>query len=196
MTVKRETVSRFFRDQPTVECDRLILRRIARTDAADMYAYARDARVTRYLTWDPHPSLSYTEEYLAYLETRTAIGDFFDWAVIERATGRMVGTCGFTRFRYEDDCGEIGYVLSPDVWGKGYAVEALRALLDLGFGTLGLARIEARIIEGNAQSFRVAEKLGMRFEGYLRNGMRIKGVLRTIGICSILREEATARCGD
>lgn len=189
--MKRETVSRVFRDQPTIESERLILRRISKMDARDMYAYARDPRVTRYLTWDPHPSLSYTEEYLAYLETRIAIGDFFDFAVIERSTGRMIGTCGFTRFRYEDDCGEIGYVLSPDAWGKGYAVEALRSLLSFGFDTLGLERIEARIIEGNVRSFRVAEKLGMTFEGYMRHGMRIKGALRTIGISSILRGEMT-----
>ena len=107
----------------------------------------------------------------------------------------MVGTCGFTRFRYEDDCGEIGYVLSPEVWGRGYAVEALRALLSFGFGTLGLARIEARIIAGNEPSLRVTEKLGMTCEGYLRNGMRIKGVLRTIGISSILRSEYDALYG-
>ena len=187
--MKRETVSRIFRNQPTIECERLILRRISRADASDMYEYARDPRVTQYLTWEPHPALSYTEEYLEYLETRTAIGDFFDFAIVERSSGRMIGTCGFTRFRYEDDCGEIGYVLSPTVWGRGYAVEALREILSFGFYTLGLERIEARIIEGNERSFRVSEKLGMRLEGYMRHGMRIKGELRTIGICSILREE-------
>lgn len=187
--MRRETVSRIFKNQPTIETERLILRRISVVDTADMYDYARSPVVTRYLTWEPHRSLAYTKEYLEYLESRCAVGDFFDWAVIERTSGRMVGTCGFTRFRYEDDCGELGYVLNPDVWGRGYAPEALRALLRFGFDTLGLERIEAKFIEGNARSLRVMEKLGMRFEGYHRNGMRIKGNLCTVGVCAILRGE-------
>ncbi len=187
--MKRETVSRIFRNQPTIETERLILRQMSLVDAEDMYAYAKDPEVTRYLTWEPHTSLFYTREYLEYLESRYAIGDFFDWAVIEKTSGRMVGTCGFTRFRYEDDCGEIGYVLNPDVWGRGYAPEALRALLSFGFDTLLLERIEAKFMEGNVRSLRVMEKLGMRLEGYHRNGMRIKGKLSTVGVCAILRGE-------
>lgn len=187
--MRRETVSRIFKSQPTIETERLILRRISAVDVQDMYDYARNPEVTRYLTWEPHTSLSYTREYLEYLESRCAVGDFFDWAVVERASGRMIGTCGFTRFRFEDDCGEIGYVLNPAVWGRGYAPEALRALLAFGFDTLGLERIEAKFIEGNDRSLRVMEKIGMRLEGYHRNGMRIKGTLRTVGVCSILRGE-------
>lgn len=187
--MKRETVSRIFRDQPVLETERLILRRIQPTDACDMYEYASDPEVPRYLPWEVHPSLEYTREYLEYLETRCAVGDFFDWAVVERESGRMIGTCGFTRFRFEDDCGEVGYVFRRDVWGKGYAPEALRAVMTFGFGALGLQRVEAKFLEGNDRSLRVMEKLGMRFEGYLRSSMRVKGVLRTVGISAILRDE-------
>lgn len=187
--MRRETISRIFRDQPTLVTERLILRRISPIDAEDMYEYSCDPEVTRYLLWNPHPSLAYTREYLDYLESRYAVGDFFDWAVVERGSGKMIGTCGFTRFRYEDDCGEVGYVLNPAVWGKGYAPEALREIFSFGFDTLGLHRIEAKFIEGNMRSLRAAEKVGMRLEGYLRNAMRIKGTLRTIGICSILHGE-------
>lgn len=190
--MKRETVSRIFRDQPTLETERLILRRISPTDEGDFYEYASDPEVPRYLLWAPHPNLEYTREYLLYLESRYAVGDFFDWAIVLKESGRMIGTVGFTRFRYEDDCGEVGYVLSRAYWGKGYAAEAISRIIAFGFDTLSLERIEARIIEGNERSIHVAEKVGMQLEGYLRSSMRVKGELRTIGIMSILRDEYRA----
>jgi ribosomal-protein-alanine N-acetyltransferase len=187
--LKREKIARLFANQPTLETERLILRRILPSDAEDMFDYASDSEVPRYLLWNPHPDLAYTREYLLYLESRYAVGDFFDWAIVKKDDGKMIGTCGFTRFRYEDDCGEIGYVLSRSEWGKGYAAEAVRAVLRFGFEAVGLARIEAKFMEGNAQSLRVTEKVGMTFEGYLRSAMRVKGNLTTIGIASILRDE-------
>lgn len=187
--MKRERIARIFENQPTLETERLILRRILPTDAEDMFEYASDRAVPQYLLWNPHPDLAYTREYLLYLESRYAVGDFFDWAIVKKDSGKMIGTCGFTRFRYEDDCGEIGYVLNRTEWGQGYAAEAVRAVLRFGFDTVGLSRIEAKFMEGNAQSLRVTEKVGMTFEGYLRSAMRVKGNLTTIGIASILRDE-------
>ena len=84
--------------------------------------------------------------------------------------------------------GEIGYVLHPDFWGKGYACEAARCVIDFGFERLGLHRIEARFMMGNEQSLRVMEKLGMRFEGYHADEIFVKGCYKTIGICAILAE--------
>ena len=187
--MKRETIARIFCDQPTIETERLILRRIMPTDAEDMFEYANDKQVPRYLLWNPHPSLAYTKEYLAYLESRYAVGDFFDWAVVVKSSGKMIGTCGFTRFRYEDDCGEIGYVLSPDFHGSGLGTEAAKRDLRFGFEVLGLHRIEVKFMQGNAASLRVSEKLGMQFEGYHRDAMFVKGQYRTIGMSAILAEE-------
>ena len=189
VTMRQETVYNIFSHFPQLETERLYLRAMRVSDAPDMFDYARRPEVTRYLLWNPHPDLAYTREYLLYLESRYAVGDFFDWAIVKKDGGKMIGTCGFTRFRYEDDCGEIGYVLSRSEWGKGYAAEAVRAVLRFGFETVGLARIEAKFMEGNAQSLRVTEKVGMTFEGYLRSAMRVKGNLTTIGIASILRDE-------
>ena len=101
----------------------------------------------------------------------------------------MIGTCGFTSFSCPDDSAEIGYVLHPDYWGQGLAAEAVQAVLTFGFENLLLHRVEARFIEGNVASLRVMQKVGMTFEGYLRESMLIKGTYRTIGYCSILRSE-------
>jgi ribosomal-protein-alanine N-acetyltransferase len=108
---------------------------------------------------------------------------------------KMIGTCGFTRFDYNNNSGEIGYVINPAYRGRGIADEAVRAVMQFGFETLRLNRIEAKFIEGNSASMRVMEKTGMTFEGYHRSSMYIKGDYRTIGVCAILRDEyfATSR---
>ena len=187
--MKRQTVYHIFSHIPQLETDRLILRRMLQSDAEDMYDYAHRSDVTRHLTWDPHPNLLYTREYLAYVSAHYAAGDFYDWAVIDRESGRMIGTCGFTRFHCEADCAEIGYVIHPAFWGRGIATEAVGAVIRFGFQRLDLNRIEAKFMEGTEASRRVMEKNGMTFEGMLRQCMYIKGEYRNVGICSLLRRE-------
>ena len=187
--MKKDLIYRLFSHIPTLETDHLILRGMRVSDAADMYDYARRPSVTEYLTWDPHTSDNMTREYLIYVGQRYRTGDFYDWAVICKEDARMIGTCGFTSFNCPADSGEIGYVLNPDYQGKGLATEAVRRVLRFGFEDLALHRIEAHFIEGNEASLRLMERVGMTFEGYARESMRIKGRYRTIGTCAILRSE-------
>lgn len=187
--MRKELICRIFSRMPELQTDRLTLRRMRVGDEEDMYAYARRSEVTRYLLWSPHPDLLYTRDYLRYLATRYATGSFYDWAIVLKQNGRMIGTCGFTSFDCAHDAAEIGYVLNPDYRGQGIAPEAVRAVLAFGFERLMLHRIEARFIEGNDASLRVMEKVGMHFEGYRRESMLVKGSYRTIGYASILRDE-------
>ena len=105
----------------------------------------------------------------------------------------MIGTCGFTRFDFPHNVGEIGYVLSPEFQGRGFGTEAAARVLRFGFEVLSLHRIEVKFMQGNDASLHVAEKLGMKFEGYRRDGMLVKGSYRTIGMSAILAEEFFAR---
>ena len=187
--MKREEIYRIFSNIPTLQTERLTLRRLMVSDALDMFEYSKDPEVTRYLTWDAHPDVMYTREYLQYLGTHYNVGDFFDWGVILTSEDKMIGTCGFTRFDYNNNSGEIGYVINPSYRGQEIADEAVRAVMQFGFETLKLNRIEAKFIEGNSASLRVMKKTGMQLEGYHRSAMLIKGEYRTIGVCSILRDE-------
>lgn len=187
--MKREEIYRIFSNIPTLQTERLTLRRLMVSDALDMFEYSKDPEVTRYLTWDAHPDVMYTREYLQYLGTHYNVGDFFDWGVILTSEDKMIGTCGFTRFDYNNNSGEIGYVINPAYRGQEIADEAVRAVMQFGFETLKLNRIEAKFIEGNSASLRVMKKTGMQLEGYHRSAMLIKGEYRTIGVCSILRDE-------
>lgn len=187
--MKREEIGRIFARMPCLETERLTLRPLRIMDSADMYDYAKREDVTLYLRWSPHPSEQYTRDYLRYIEQRYAMGEFYDWAVVERESGRMIGTCGFTRFDLPHNSAEIGYVLNPDFHGRGYGTEAAARVVRFGFERLRLHRIEARFIQGNEASLHVMEKLGMRLEGYRRDGMRIKNAYRTIGVCAILEDD-------
>ncbi len=185
--MKRELIYRTFSNIPTLHTERLTLRKMKVSDTDDMFEYASLAETTRYLTWRPHKSRDYTKEYLEYLGTRYATGDFFDWAVtLNEDGGKMIGTCGFTRFDLPNDSAEIGYVINPDYHGKGIAAEAAREVIRFGFEVLGLHRIEAKYMVGNTASRRVMEKLGMSFEGEHHDAIKIGGGYRTIGICSII----------
>ncbi len=187
--MKKEQICRVFSHLPELTTSRLILRRMCVEDAEDMYAYARRSEVTRYLLWSPHPDIYYTRDYLRYLMTRYAAGSFYDWGVVCKEDGRMIGTCGFSCFDFAHDAAEIGYVLNPDYRGCGFAPEAVRTVLAFGFDHLGLHRIEARFMEGNTPSLRVMQKVGMQFEGYRREAMMVKGAYRTVGYCSLLEQE-------
>ena len=191
--MNREEIVRRFSAMPILETERLILRPMRVSDAADMYDYARGSEVTAYLLWSPHPSQSYTRDYLKYIEKRYRLGEFYDWAVVDRESGRMIGTCGFTRFDFPHNIGEIGYVLSPAFHGRGFGTEAAACVLRFGFEELGLHRIEVKFMQGNAASLHVAEKLGMTFEGYRRDAMLVKGKYRTIGVSAVLAEEFFAK---
>ena len=178
-----------FKHIPTLCTERLALRPMQVSDYTDMYDYAKRPELTRYLLWSPHPSAEYSKEFLKFVVKRYRAGKFYDWGVEEKESGRMIGTCGFTSIDVEHRKGEIGYVINPDFHHRGYALEAAAEILKFGFLELDLNRIECRFMQGNAPSLKVMEKLGMTFEGYMRDAMYVKGEYRTIGVCSILKEE-------
>ncbi len=187
--MKKEALFRIFSHMPELETERLRLRAARVSDADDMYAYAKDPELTKYLLWRPHTDKNYTRAYLEYLAGRYRIGAHYEWVMVSKETGRMIGTCGFAKIDTANNCAELGYVLNPEYRGQGLVVEAARRVMEFGFSTLSFHRIEARYMIENAPSRRVMEKLGMRPEGVHRGAMLVKGLYRDIGVCAILRSE-------
>ena len=187
--MKKEAVFKIFSHMPTLHTERLSLRAMHPIDAEDMFDYARRPEVTKYLLWREHEDIYFTRDYLSYIGRRYALGDFYDWAVIDRESRRMIGTCGFTRIDTANNSAEIGYVLNPDFHRRGFGSEAVRRILKFGFEELGLNRIEARFMQGNEASLALMKSVGMTFEGYMRDLVFVKGSYRTVGVSSILRSE-------
>lgn len=102
-------------------------------------------------------------------ETRTAIERFIErgrldgysyWAVIERDSGQLIGEAGLKPLEDHGPEIELGYAFGPASWGRGYATEAGRAILDAAFGPLGLEQVVAVTREANTASRQVIAKLG------------------------------------
>ncbi|MBR2987092.1 MAG: GNAT family N-acetyltransferase [Clostridia bacterium] len=186
-------VSEYFTGDFQLDSERLLYRVMTKDDVDDLYRYASDPSVSRYLTWEAHPSRAYTARYVARVRQAYREGRFFDFALILRENGRMIGTCGLTSVDEDNRSCEIGYVLSREYWGRGLATEALGTLLAFAFSELGFHRAEVRFMADNRASLHVAEKNGMVFEGYRREGLYAKGVFHTIGTASILKREYLAR---
>ncbi len=171
---------------PVLKTERLLLRPFRMDDVEAVYRYASDARVAKHVRFRRHRNRA---------ETRQAIrmmiggGRFSAWAVTLRPSGELVGACGFVAPQWEHARGEIGYWLGQPHWGKGYATEAVEAVLQHGFGTLRLNRIEAVCSPENPASSRVLEKAGMKFEGLLRQREWLKGRFVDLRMYSLLRRE-------
>jgi ribosomal-protein-alanine N-acetyltransferase len=148
-----------------LDTPRLILRELDIDDAPSMVALNDDPEVVRYTGDGPFASLEAARAFVeAYRRDVYPRDGFGRWAVVPKAgqprAGDNVGFCGLRR---DGDDVDLGYRLTRDTWGLGYATEAGRACLAWGFAHANLERIIARAHVDNARSIRVLEKLGMTF---------------------------------
>lgn len=188
MEMTKGNIIKIFSKIPTLKTERLMLRRLLPSDFMDMYEYSCLPDVTKYLLWHPHADSNQTYRYLENVQSYYKRGEFYDWAIVFKENNKMIGTCGYTSIDVDNFRVEIGYVLNPEYWGKGIAAEAILAAEEFAFFRLGANRVEARFIEGNDRSLKVMLKCQMKFEGYLRQYMKIKGEYKNIGICSVTRD--------
>lgn len=178
-----------FKNLPRIETARLLLRPLTLDDAADVFEYARDDEVTRFMTWNTHQSIADSIAYLNSVLARYESNSPTPWGVILRATNRVIGGSGFVTIDEKDLRAEIGYVFARAYWGQGYATEAATAITQFAFGDLGFNRVEALCQVANVASARVMEKVGMSFEGILRQYSLDKDKFRDLKIYSILKQE-------
>ena len=147
-----------------IETERLVLRRFRSGDARAFAAYRGDPAIARYQSWDETYSLEDAERFVASLAGSHPgePGAWFQFAVADRATDRLVGDCALQVDGRDPSRAEIGFTLAREHHGQGFATEAIEALLAYAFGTLGIDRIQATADERNAPSIRVVERLGFR----------------------------------
>jgi ribosomal-protein-alanine N-acetyltransferase len=176
------------KDLPTLETERLILRKMVLNDAEAVFAYASNSEVSRYTLWETHRSIEDSRAFLEFATQKYENGGEPDWGIVYRGNGCLVGACGLVNWEAEHARAEVGFVLSREYWGRGLMSEAVRAILRFGFERMNLNRIEARCIAENAASARVMEKAGMVYEGTLRQREYIKGAYRDIKLYAILKK--------
>jgi ribosomal-protein-alanine N-acetyltransferase len=102
---------------------------------------------------------------------------------------KLIGTISFVFWNLKHQKAEVAYILSHPYWGQGIMTEALKEIIQFGFDSMDLVRIEARCIEENLGSEGVMKKEGMSYEGTLRKSMFTKGKHHNIKLYSILKDE-------
>lgn len=174
----------------TLSSDRVVLRELMREDWPAIHAYASRLDVCRFQPWGPNTP----EQTIAFVETAIASAEEqprrrYTLAVTLVEHGMVVGLAEMNVRDAGFAVGEIAYVLHPDYWGRGIATEAAQRLLRFGFEILGLHRIHATCDPRNVASARVMEKIGMQYEGRLRETMYIRDGWRDSLVYAILADE-------
>jgi RimJ/RimL family protein N-acetyltransferase len=178
-----------------IETERLILREFLPADLDAIHAYATDREVVRFMIWGPNASLEETAANLAARWAHALDKPRLDYELaIELKEERVLIGAGGLRIKSERNrTADMGYVLGQKHWGKGYVTEAMQAMLELGFGKLGLHRIWSTTDTRNARSQRVLEKLGMRREALFKHDELRQGEWTDSHLYAILEEEWRAR---
>ena len=145
---------------------RLRLRKAKLSDAEVIFReYARDAEVTKYVSWRAHRSVEETREYVRMCLLAWDIGKAFHWVIERREDSQLMG---MLIARVDAEKWELGFVLARRYWNQGYMTEAVKAVLDWALRRGSIHRVWAVCDVDNLASARVMEKAGMQREGILR----------------------------
>lgn len=175
-----------------IETERLILRKIRMEDALESFNnWCNSEKVDKYVMWDKHSSVDVTRKlYEMWIEQYKDLSTY-RWIVELKDSHELIGTIDVAskKFQPYGAC-EIGYCYGDKYWGKGYATEALKAVIKFLFEETDTAVVFAQYMSNNPASGMVMKKSGMQFEGLLRGRILDKdGYRNDLGSYSITREE-------
>lgn len=161
---------------PVLKGKRIILRQVRIADADDVYEYAKDREVSKWIPAMPHP---YTrEDAVAYIrEVASSFrkkGDYM-YNIEYRETRRIVGGISLHNFRPASRSCEFGYCLHRKYWRQGLTSEAIQLLMPFAFRELKQHRVAAWVIGPNQPSANLLLKLGFRHEGTAVRAAKIRG---------------------
>jgi ribosomal-protein-alanine N-acetyltransferase len=172
-----------------IKTERLILRDFKQTDLAAYQALCSNSDFQRF----------YSEEEAAPEKVEQLLSMFIVWITeqprtkfqlaIEIPSEEVIGSCGVRITSAEEKQGTFGCELDRAHWGRGYALEASRAIINFGFTELRLHRIYAETNSENLPAITLAQKLGMRVEGELRENRWFRGRWWHTTLLSMLESE-------
>ncbi len=176
-------------EQPSLTTERLILRPFKLEDAADLEELGNDPDVTAKMSRGDIPSRGAGGVWIENRHFWYDKGEGVDFAITLRDSGEFIGTINMGVEYLGSDSMQLGFWLGKSHWNKGYCTEAALAALAFGFDELDLHRIYARHFVSNPAAGKVLEKIGMTYEGTLREAIKKSGVFESLACYGILRHE-------
>jgi ribosomal-protein-alanine N-acetyltransferase len=170
-----------------LKTERLLLRPYMEGDAPGMYAsYCHDEEVTRYLTWNPHPSLADTESFLQFKLKEQAEPNHYDWLITH--DGIIIGSIDVVKI-YEGGGFEVGYCLAKAAWGQGYMKEAFHAVLSFMFyeADYSFAIMSADV--RNTRSRRVIEREGFVYDHEAIEDLPLKKTTAKVAVYRLAKQD-------
>ncbi|WP_442604159.1 GNAT family N-acetyltransferase [Paenibacillus sp. KN14-4R] len=173
----------------TIHTPNLLLRALTEADAQAMFEYFSQEAVMQYYGQDPYQTIDEAKALIQLLLQNETEMRGARWGIVKKDEQKLIGTIGFNLLNLKNKRTEIGYELHPLYWRKGYASEAVQAIIDYGFKELGLERIAAIVYLDNTGSNGLLAKLGFQKEGILRRYLVANGQSHDVYMHALLRSE-------
>jgi ribosomal-protein-alanine N-acetyltransferase len=173
---------------PTIETDRLVLRRINTDDVNEIFELRSNPETMKFI---PRPLVKNTEdalEHIAMIEEKIETNIGINWGITLKDSNKLLGIIGYYRMQPENHRAEIGYMLLPAFHGKGIIPEAVKRLIQYGFEDLKLHSIEAVIDPLNFASEAVLLKCGFVKEAHFKETELYEGKFLDKVIYSLLNK--------
>lgn len=161
---------------PAIESERIALRELTESDAMALYEVYSDEQAMRY--WDSarHADASITLATVRGLIESWYIPQGVSWGVVLKDSQELIGQFSLHSWNIETMEAQVGYIIHPRYWGKGYGSQALKIAVDFGFSQLRLKTIIAEIDPRNISSAVILEKNGFSVFGCRKNDLIVNGI--------------------
>jgi len=156
---------------PLLETERLVLRQMEHEDAKDSFLFLADEETMRFYD-PPFTQFEQAEKSILRHQKRFADREAIRWGITLKGEDKVVGNCGYA-WDADNFSAALSYILAKPYWNKGIMSEALAAILQFGFDSCRLHRIEAHVALPNHASAQVLRKLGFQEEGLLRESLYV-----------------------
>ena len=177
---------------PIIETSRLLLNRLTKQDREPLFAIFSDPNVIEHYDVELFKSIDEADRLIDYFDARFDSNTGIRWAIRDKLSGEFLGTCGFTNWNEFDHSAVVGYELSKQNWGKGYAIEAVGAIINFIFEErfhFYVHRVEALILPSNTPSQKLVKNLGFSLEGTLRGKCYWNNDFHDMNMFGVLRNE-------
>lgn len=167
----------------------MTLRRVTPEDVAALFRVFGDADVCRYWSRAALPDMDAAEALQREIDHLFTMRTLFQWGMADQRSDALIGTCTLAEISAEHRRAAVGFAVRRDLWSRGYATEALEAMVGFAFNELGLRRLEADADPRNAGSIRVLERAGFQREGRQRERLVVNGEVQDAVLFGLLRRE-------
>ena len=175
---------------PLITTPRLLLRQMTERDADQVFKLRSDDETLRYLDKTAMQSRTEAVMLITKINADAIANDGITWGIaLKEKPQLLIGTIGLWRIVKEHYRAEIGYMLLPDYFRRGYMKEAITRVNEFGFKNMQLHSIEANINPANTGSAAVLESTGYSKEAYFRENFYFDGKFKDSAIYSILNPE-------